>query len=151
MFSLMHAINRCTTTLRLWSPLQWVKHRDLFTKVSTRLEDMESDIFSNMGDSVTSDWALLLLRRFFFLSLPLFLSTGRKLLLFLVVITILVRMCVSYLCRGIAFWVRKWSLSKKSRCKSSKVKVHILDYGVFLRLCDQAYYIKCVCVARRNF
>jgi hypothetical protein len=32
--------------------LQRVVHRNMFTEVSTRLEDTESDIFSNMGGSV---------------------------------------------------------------------------------------------------
>jgi hypothetical protein len=38
--------------LRLWSPLQRLENRDLFTEVCTRLEDTTRDIFSDMGDRV---------------------------------------------------------------------------------------------------
>ncbi|KAM0849978.1 hypothetical protein ACQ4PT_053384 [Festuca glaucescens] len=42
-------IYRCTATLHSWLPLQRVEHRDLFTKVCTRLEDTARDIFSQHG------------------------------------------------------------------------------------------------------
>jgi hypothetical protein len=44
--SLMQVIYSCTATLRSWLPLQRVDHRDLFTEMSSRLEDMTRDIFS---------------------------------------------------------------------------------------------------------
>ena len=46
--SLMQVIYR-TTTLRFWSPLQRVEHRDLFTQVRTRLEDTARDFLSQHG------------------------------------------------------------------------------------------------------
>jgi len=47
--SLMQVIYRCTSTLRLWSALQRVENRDLFTEVCTRLEDTARDIFTQHG------------------------------------------------------------------------------------------------------
>jgi hypothetical protein len=47
--SLLHVIYRCTSTLCLWSPLQRMENRDLFTKVCTRLEAMARDIFPPHG------------------------------------------------------------------------------------------------------
>lgn len=51
--SFLQVIYRCTAILRSWVPLQRVEHRDLFTKVSSRLEDAARDIISNMDGSVT--------------------------------------------------------------------------------------------------
>nr|XP_051181420.1 uncharacterized protein LOC127295499 [Lolium perenne] len=42
-------IYRCTNTLRLWSSLQRVEHRDLFTEVCSRLEATARDTFSLHG------------------------------------------------------------------------------------------------------
>ena len=39
----MQVIYSSTATLRSWSPLQRVEHRDLFTEVCTRLEDTARD------------------------------------------------------------------------------------------------------------
>jgi hypothetical protein len=39
----------CFAMLRLWLPLQHVVHRNLFTEVSTRLEDTARDIFFQHG------------------------------------------------------------------------------------------------------
>jgi hypothetical protein len=47
--SLLQVIYRCTVILRLWSPLQRMEHRDLFTEVSTRLEATARDTFSLHG------------------------------------------------------------------------------------------------------
>jgi hypothetical protein len=47
--SLLQVIYRCTNTLRLWSSLQRVEHRELFTEVYSRLEAMARDIFSLHG------------------------------------------------------------------------------------------------------
>ena len=47
--SLMQVIYRCTNTLRLWSALQRVENRDLFTDVCTRLEDAARDTFTQHG------------------------------------------------------------------------------------------------------
>jgi hypothetical protein len=47
--SLLQVINRCTVTLRLWSPLQRLENRDLFMEVCTRLEATARDIFSPHG------------------------------------------------------------------------------------------------------
>jgi hypothetical protein len=49
---------------RLWSPLQKIKNRDLFTEVSTRLEDRTRDTFPYMGGHIIYGLVdLLLLRR----------------------------------------------------------------------------------------
>jgi hypothetical protein len=42
--SLLQGIYRCTCILPLWSPLQRVENRDLFTEVCTRLETTARDI-----------------------------------------------------------------------------------------------------------
>ena len=47
--SLMQVIYRTTTTLRSWSQLQRVGHRDLFMEVCTRLEDTARDFLSLHG------------------------------------------------------------------------------------------------------
>ena len=47
--SLMQVIYRCTGTLCLWSSLQRVENRDLFTEVCTRLEDTAMDTFTQHG------------------------------------------------------------------------------------------------------
>ena len=47
--SLLQVIYRCTSMLRLWSPLQRPEFRDLFTEVSTRLEQAARDIFTLHG------------------------------------------------------------------------------------------------------
>jgi hypothetical protein len=44
----MQVIYQCTAMLRSWPSLYRVEHRDLFTEVSTRLEDTARDIFSIM-------------------------------------------------------------------------------------------------------
>jgi hypothetical protein len=51
---LLHVIYRCTGTLCLWSSLQRMENRDLFTEVCTRLEATVRDIFSHMGGSIIS-------------------------------------------------------------------------------------------------
>jgi hypothetical protein len=62
--SLLQVIYRCTAMLRLWSSLQRLEHRDLFTEVSTRLEATARDIFPHMGGRIISRLVLLhLLRR----------------------------------------------------------------------------------------
>jgi hypothetical protein len=43
--SLLQVIYRCIGILRLWSPLQRMEHRDLFTEVYTRLEATARDTF----------------------------------------------------------------------------------------------------------
>jgi hypothetical protein len=48
----MQVIYRCTTTLRLWSPLHRAEHRDVFMEVSTRLKDVVRDFFPNMDGSI---------------------------------------------------------------------------------------------------
>ena len=45
----MQVIYICTATLRSWSPLQRVEHRDLFMEVSTRLEASAWDFYSQHG------------------------------------------------------------------------------------------------------
>ena len=47
--SLMQVIYRTTATLRSWSQLQRVGHRDLFMEVCTRLEDTARDFLSRHG------------------------------------------------------------------------------------------------------
>ena len=47
--SLMQVIYRCTSLLRSWSSLQRMENRDLFTEVSTRLEDMANDFITRHG------------------------------------------------------------------------------------------------------
>ena len=47
--SLLQVIYRCTATIRLWSALQKVENRDLFTKVCTRLKNTARDTFSLHG------------------------------------------------------------------------------------------------------
>lgn len=47
--SLMQVIYRSTATLRLWSPLQRLKERDLFTEVSTRLENSFKEFIIQHG------------------------------------------------------------------------------------------------------
>jgi hypothetical protein len=44
-YSLLQVIYRCTSILRLWSPLQRMEHRGLFTEVCTRLEATAGDTF----------------------------------------------------------------------------------------------------------
>jgi hypothetical protein len=62
----MMIIYQCKTLVCLWSPLQSVEYRNLFIKVSTRLEDTASDIFSNMDGSVICGLSLLRLNSFWF-------------------------------------------------------------------------------------
>jgi hypothetical protein len=45
-------IYQCNGTLRLWSSLQRVEHRDLFMEVCTRLETTARDTFSIMGGNI---------------------------------------------------------------------------------------------------
>ena len=45
----LHVLYRCTSFLRLWSTLQRVGHRDLFTEAHARLEEVARDIFSQHG------------------------------------------------------------------------------------------------------
>ena len=45
----LQVLYRCTSMLRLWSPLQHPEFRDLFTKVCTRLEQAARDIFTPHG------------------------------------------------------------------------------------------------------
>ena len=47
--SVMQVIYRCTATLRLWSSLQRVEHRDIFSEVATRLETAARDFLSWHG------------------------------------------------------------------------------------------------------
>jgi hypothetical protein len=47
--SLLQVISRCAGILRLWSPLEWMDHHDLFTEVCTRLEVTARDTFSLHG------------------------------------------------------------------------------------------------------
>ena len=47
--SVMQVIYRCTATLRSWSSLQRVEHRDLFSEVSSRLEAAAWELFSQHG------------------------------------------------------------------------------------------------------
>ena len=47
--SLMQVIYRTIATLRSWSQLQRVMHRDLFMEVCTRLEDTARDFLSRHG------------------------------------------------------------------------------------------------------
>jgi hypothetical protein len=47
--SLLQVIYKCTSTLRLWSPLQRMENRDLLMEVCTRLEVTPRDIFSPHG------------------------------------------------------------------------------------------------------
>jgi hypothetical protein len=63
--SLLQVIYKCTDTLRLWSPLQRLENRDLFTEVCTQLEATARDIFPHMGGCIISGLDLLhLLRRY---------------------------------------------------------------------------------------
>jgi hypothetical protein len=48
-YSLLQVIYRCTSTLRLWSPLQRMENRDLFMEVCTLLEATARDIFCPHG------------------------------------------------------------------------------------------------------
>jgi hypothetical protein len=45
----MQVLYRCTNILRMWSTLQRVGHRDLFTEACARLEEVARDIFSQHG------------------------------------------------------------------------------------------------------
>ena len=47
--SVMQVIYRCTATLRAWSALQRVQHRDLFLKVASRLEAAARELLSRHG------------------------------------------------------------------------------------------------------
>jgi hypothetical protein len=47
--SLMQVIYRCTALLRSWSSLQRLEDRDLFTEVSTRLEETAKDFITQHG------------------------------------------------------------------------------------------------------
>jgi hypothetical protein len=47
--SCLQVIYRSTALLRSWSLLQRIENRDLFMEVSTRLEDVAKDIFSQHG------------------------------------------------------------------------------------------------------
>jgi hypothetical protein len=48
-YSLLQVIYRCTSMLRLWSPLQRIENVDLFMEVYTRLEAMARDNFPPHG------------------------------------------------------------------------------------------------------
>jgi hypothetical protein len=50
--SILQVIYRGISTLRLWSSLQRVEDRDLFTEVCARLEATARDTFSNMGGRI---------------------------------------------------------------------------------------------------
>ena len=60
--SLMQVIYRCTGTLRLWSSLQRVENRDLFTEVCTRLEATAGILLPNMADLRIAPSALSVIR-----------------------------------------------------------------------------------------
>jgi hypothetical protein len=45
----LQVIYRCTGILHLWSSLQRVEHRNLFTEVYARLETLARDTFSRHG------------------------------------------------------------------------------------------------------
>ena len=45
----MQVIYRCTATLRLWSVMQRVEHRELFLEVSSRLEAAAWEFYSQHG------------------------------------------------------------------------------------------------------
>ena len=45
----MQVIYRCTATLRAWSALQRVEHRDLFLEVASRLEAAAKEFFARHG------------------------------------------------------------------------------------------------------
>ena len=47
--SVMQVIYRCTSTLRAWSSMQRVEHRDLFLEVASRLESAARELFSRHG------------------------------------------------------------------------------------------------------
>ena len=47
--SVMQVIYRCTATLRAWSALQRVEHRDLFLEVASRLEAAAKEFFARHG------------------------------------------------------------------------------------------------------
>jgi hypothetical protein len=47
--SLIHVIYRCTALLRLWSPLQRLEDRGLFTEVSTRLKNTAKEFIFQHG------------------------------------------------------------------------------------------------------
>ena len=47
--SLMQVIYRCTSTLRAWSALQRVEHRDLFLEVASRLEAAARELLCPHG------------------------------------------------------------------------------------------------------
>ena len=61
----MQVIYRTTATLRSWSQLQRVGHRDLFMEVCTRLEDMAKTFYPNMDGSIICGSALHHLRCFY--------------------------------------------------------------------------------------
>jgi hypothetical protein len=62
----MQVIYHCTTFLRSWSSLHRMENYNLFTKVSTRLEEF----LSNMGDNIISGLDLHRLRsRYSFMSI----------------------------------------------------------------------------------
>jgi hypothetical protein len=48
-YSLLQVLYRCTGILRLWSHLQHLENRDLFTEVCTRLEATARDTFPPQG------------------------------------------------------------------------------------------------------
>jgi hypothetical protein len=50
--SMLQVIYRGISRLRLWSSLQRVEDRDLFTKVCARLEATTRDTFPNMNDRI---------------------------------------------------------------------------------------------------
>jgi hypothetical protein len=45
----MLVINRCSTLLRSWSSLQRMENKDLFTEVSTRLENTAKELITQHG------------------------------------------------------------------------------------------------------
>jgi hypothetical protein len=47
--SILQVIYRAIGTLRLWSSLQWLEDRDLFTEVCTRLEAISRNTFFQYG------------------------------------------------------------------------------------------------------
>jgi hypothetical protein len=56
-YSILQFIYKAISTLRLWSSLQRLEDRDLFTKVCVRLEATTRDTFSNIDDRI--DYELL--------------------------------------------------------------------------------------------
>ena len=65
----MQVIYLATATLRLWSQLQHVVYRDLFTEVYKRLDDTTRDFYPDMYGSIICGSALHHHRRFYNFSL----------------------------------------------------------------------------------